>query len=156
MKNIKYSPDEAGGGSFLDEDLSGVDTSMPLVKEGIYELKVDEIEKIPNKAEDGELLKFKFKTTSAMESVDGQPIAEGYTLFHQISITPTEKYTKDAIKRNVAAFVQAAGGTHLMPLEQWKGKIVQAKVKVQGERTNKETGESYPPRNEIKSFVKPD
>lgn len=145
-------PDIADVG-FLGEDLSGVDTSMPLIKEGPCELLIAKLEKTPNKKGTGFNLKFTLKATKDMETTKDDVVHEGFPFFKQISIAPTPDYSEDTIKKAVALFVQCAGGTRLFPLDQYEGKVVPCRVTIKKERTDKNSGETYPPANEIK-FVK--
>jgi hypothetical protein len=155
------SPDGDAGGmpaveSFLDDDLSKVDTSLPLLKEGTYAFEVAKIEKKQNKAGTGELIAMTLKLADEGKiDVNGNPVNKGFPIFHQMSITPTDKYSKDDIKRTVAAFVQAAECERIFPLDQYAGKMVYAKITVQKESPNKDTGQLYPPKNAVGRFIKP-
>lgn len=139
--------------SFLDEDMSTIDTSMPLIKDGPCKLLLVKLEKLPNKKGTGFLLKFTLKATEDMETVKGDLVHVGYPVFKQISITPTPQYDEDAIKRAVALFVQSAKGTKLFPLSQYEGMILPCRMTIRKERTDKDTGDVYPASNEVK-FVK--
>lgn len=60
----------------LGGDLNEVDTSMPTLVEGLYELVVDKVEPKPNKAGDGRNLVVTFKTTAPATSVQAQEKGE--------------------------------------------------------------------------------
>ena len=143
--------------SFLDEDLSGVDTRMPLIREGIYKLEIKKIEKVPTKDQTGELLKITLATaTDNCKSTTGDAINKGFPVFHQIYITVTEKCTADQIKKSVAQFTQAVGIKKIVPFTPFIGQLVFAKVIVEKERKDEKTGQEYSARNSIKQFFKPD
>lgn len=149
----------AGAPTFLEGDMSGVDTSMPIIKAGIYVLEVSDIKMEPNKKGDGQNLRITLKTTVDDIAIvgDGDPVKKGFPIFHTISVSPTEKYSQEAITKAVATFVQAIPGhTRLFPLEQFKGQLVHAKVTVEQERTDEKTGTTYPAGNRVKSFLNPD
>jgi outer membrane protein assembly factor BamA len=114
----------------LDEDVSGVDTSYPLLSAGLYDFRIEEVSEEPNKAKTGTNLKIVVVTTKEAMSVKREALAPGLKLTQYIGLTPTEKYSTDAIKRNVAAFVQAVGSgiKSVRPFEQFKDKLVRAKV----------------------------
>jgi hypothetical protein len=145
---------DAGPASFLDEDLSGVDTSLPLVKEKIYPLLVAKIEKVATKDNTGELIKIQLKLEEDAVDTNGNHINKGFPIFHSIPITPSENYSKDDIKRKVAEFVQAAGGQRIFPLSTYENAKLFAKVTIQKERTDK-NGTLWPARNAIGRFLKP-
>jgi hypothetical protein len=138
---------------FLAGDMSQVDTSMPLIKEGPCELEIAKIEKTSNKKGTGFVLKFTLKATAEMETVKDDVVQKGFPFFKTISITPTEEYTKEAIIKAVALFVQCAGGKDLFPLQQYDGKIIPCRIIIKKGRRDPNTGEVYPPSNEVK-FVK--
>jgi hypothetical protein len=116
----------------LSTDMSKVDTSFPLIKEGLYDVVVDDISLVDNKAKTGKNIMIKLKTTAQTQDVKGNVMNPGMVLTTYIALAESEKYDKEAIKRNVATFVQSVGQgiTQLAPLDQFKGKIVRVKVKV--------------------------
>ena len=65
----------------LGLDLSGVDTSRPLLPEALYILAIDKVELKENKRQDGKNLVVTFKTTSdAMDVTGARPISAGFTI----------------------------------------------------------------------------
>lgn len=135
----------------LDEDLSSVDTSMPILAADVYDLKIHEAKVAPNNEGTGQVLKLALKTTKDAQSKSGENINAGFPIFHNIGLSPTEKYTKDMIKKNVASFLEAVGaGMTLNPVERLIGRNVRAKVTIQPER------DQYPESNRIGRFVKID
>jgi len=135
-----------------EADLGGIDISTPRIAPGLYELKVREGKKEPNRDGTKENLNFQLETLTSASSTTGEDVPAGHVLFHTISITPTKKYTADAINRSMAAMCQSAGvsikaGEFKANPNVLAGKFVTAKVGIQ-----KETNE-YAERNTIKGFV---
>lgn len=140
--------------SILDEDLSGVDTSLPLLKESILTLEVAEIKEQPTSDNAGQMLKIKFKTTEDQPSVTGDVVHAGFPVYHNILTTPKGDMTADMVRKNLAGFAQALGVPRLTPLEGLVGRTLKAKVRVRKERTDERTGKTYAASNEIATFVK--
>lgn len=148
MNRILLSPDP------LDTNVSDIDTSFPKIPANLYDLKIEKAEKVPNSKGTGDNLKIALKTTTNIEAVTGEQLAAGsVTLFNNISLAETPKYTVESIKKNVAALAKAAG-LGSMTVRQilddpqiLVGKVVRAKVGIQ-----KETDE-YPESNNIKQFM---
>lgn len=138
----------------LNEDLSGVDTTLPLIVEGIYDLAVFKLSKDPSKDGTKENLNIVLHTTETANTTTRDTVQKGFPLFHVISLTPTEKYTVEQIKRKLAEFTQAVGVPSINPMESIVGRVVRTKVIVEPERTNKETGQTYDARNSVKMFLK--
>lgn len=142
--------------NILNDDLSNVSTSMPLLTEGLYDLTIKDVKIEKTKDQTGEMLAISLATTApATAQGTGEPLAPGFPIFDRIMITPTEKLSVESIKRRVAAFTQAVGVRSVMPLEQFAGKVVRAKIVVDPERTDKTTGRTYEARNAVKTYVLP-
>jgi hypothetical protein len=139
--------------SFLSEDLTDVDTSFPLIQEGPCDLEIKKVERKATKDGRGELLIITLALCAERETVKGDVVQKGFPITTRIPITPTAGYTEDMIKRKVALFVQAAGGTRLFPLTQWTGLVLPCRITIRKERTDKTTGEFYEASNDVK-FVK--
>lgn len=65
----------------LDIDLSQVDTSIPVLNKGIYDLKISGITREENKDKTGYNLKVKFTTTEPATSTNDKEIAPGFPMF---------------------------------------------------------------------------
>ena len=143
--------------SILDEDMSSVDTSIPLIKEGIYTLELTKVEEVDTTDKLGKNLKCKFTLIADAESTDGQIVNKGFPVFHQTLITPKGGMTLDMVKRNLALILQPMGLKTLRDLLacEGQGRTVLAKVGIERATKNKETGKEYPAKNVIKAFLKP-
>lgn len=134
----------------LSENLSDVSTADPLIAKNRYEVEIVKVTQARNSRDTGNLLKFEFKLTQPTTSVDGQPIPAGRRVFHNMSITPTEKMDLAAIQRNLKRFMVCfvkdyKGG--IAPLDQWTG--LTGIVSIGPAKTTEE----YPePKSEIKAF----
>jgi hypothetical protein len=136
----------------LTEDTSGVDTSMPLLKPCLVRVVLDDYSICRSNDGTKTLARLTFKTKAPTRDIEEKEIQPGYPLYHTITLTPSEKYSKADIKKKVAVVTQALGIPSLTATA--KGKECLVKVATSKERTNEETGEVYPARTEIKSFKK--
>lgn len=152
----------------LDLDLSGIDTSFPVVKAGLYELIVKESDVVRNNADNGDLWVLKLSPVNDVQDVKGQPLkASSVTIFHRVGLTTTEKYTPEGVAKNVARVIQAVkplvtgittrdifDGSFKVKCKSLQGRMLQAKVDALPERRDKATGKNLPPGNEISQLVK--
>lgn len=107
--------------ALLNADLSTVDTSRPLLK-GLANLKCTKAEIVATKNGTGNLTKFTFATQEPMQAIDGRSVNPGYPVFHQMSLTPTEKYPIERIKEALAKFREGMTGSqagNFAPIEQY-------------------------------------
>lgn len=130
----------------LDEDLSGIDTSMPKLK-GVFDLKIEEAEDVTNPETGKVNWKLTLKTTADTTSVSGEKVAPGFPIYHNVSLTPTAKYTAEAIKKNCATVTQAAG---VRTRSEVVGKVVRCTLDVQP--AGSKDGRAYPESNRITKF----
>jgi hypothetical protein len=139
----------------LQQDFGSVDRSMPLLKEDVYTLRVKEIKLEPSKNSPGKTnLKIQLVTTEDALDTDGKPLRAGWSVTHTISMDKTDKYDP---ARNLANFKDSMEGANsrgpLFPLEQFKDRLLKAKIIVEGERKDEKTGQTYPPSNRVKQFL---
>ncbi len=146
----------ATSGSFLDEDLSGVDTSMPVIKGPITtELEIIDVVEAESKDKTGMNLVIRCKTVKELPSTKNDRINPGFPLRKYIGLTPVvgrpgkQDYDAESIRRGLAQFLEAAEGRKgaVKPVERFKGMRIMAKVTISP--ATAEFGES----NSI-SFVK--
>lgn len=152
------SPSGQGDSGFslgvLDQDLTNVDTTFPLLKEGIYNLEVVSLAAVDNKDKTAKNIEIKLKTTAPCNDTKGNEIQPGFGIFYRIPLGQTEKYSIDDIKKKLAIFRLAALGTKegaFGDFAQYVNKIVQVKLVITVDKEGK-----YADKNEIKSFVLPD
>ena len=145
--------------NLLDVDLGSVDTSMPLLAPGIYELKVEKAELANTKDGQGRMLNLELSTTAPAQSNTGDDIGAGVRVFHGVLFTPKGKMTADMVKRSMGEVVQSAAmSVKLGEIDQWhkqlEGKVLKTRVVVEPERSGP-NGETYRARNSVKAFLKP-
>lgn len=143
----------------LDLDLNSIDTSFPLIANGaIVDLSIDKVEAATTKA-NSPMLKLTFKTATPVQSVKGDNMAPGVTVFHNLNLAATGKATPQMVSQNIAQLTQALGmgGTlgefingGYMTMQ---GKVVRAKVAYIPEGPDK-GGTLRKAKNEISSFIK--
>lgn len=143
--------------NLLDTDLTGVDISRPMIAKGTVEFVISEIRVEQNKAKTGDNCNIVLKTVNkekaavAKQGAGGDIVNPGFTLIHTISLTTTEKYDAEAIKRNLKGFRHAVTGLEtgaFGPVDQYLGKHVFASVGIDEDESGK-----FPPKNEIRRFV---
>ncbi len=142
---------EVPSSSILDEDMSGVDTSMPIIASPIlHAFDIAKVEEVANSTKTGTNLKITLKTSAVLQDTKGNQIQPGWPCYTYIGLTETPKYNKDAIKRSCATFVEAVLGVKekLNPLSRFEGKRVMCKVGI-GKAT-----EEYPDPGNTFRFVK--
>lgn len=144
--------------SILDEDLSSVDTSFPVIKGGIiHDFEVKHLEVQDNKEGTGQNLVITLTTTGPVPGLNGQTIDAGFPVYHYVGLTPIvgrpdkRDYNEDQIRRSLAQFTLAVHGKKLPvnPFDAHLGKRVRCKVAV-----TKPTAEYPNPGNKL-TFVLP-
>jgi len=133
-------------------DLNAIDTSRPVLAPGTYEFLVKDVKKDESR-KGTPCLSMQLLLQAEAQTVDGKTLAIGsVTVFHKIWLVTTEKYD---YKQDLARFMDAVlGSRHWDPtLEAYKGQTLTAVTGVENS-TNPETGESYPPREQIKRLIK--
>lgn len=143
--------------SYLDEDMSGVDTSMPVIK-GPLTAEVEIIDVVEAESNDktGMNLVIRMKTIKDHVSTKGDTINAGFPLRKYIGLTPVvgrpgkNDYDADSIRRGIAQFLEAVEGKKgfAKPLERFKGMRVMVKI------TIAPATEKYPNESNNVSFVK--
>lgn len=129
---ILRSPDPL---DMLEGDYSQVDTSYPLLPESLQDFEIIDVNVVQNKTQTGDNLVIKMKTrTENRAAKTGDVIPAGFPCTTRLSLTETENYPRSSIDKAIAMFVQAAGVKTIKPLEQWPGKLVQAKVSITPEK----------------------
>lgn len=137
----------------LNEDLSAMDTSFPLVVPAIYDLKVEKSDIVPTK-KGGEQWKLEIKNLNTATSTDGAVLAPlSVTIFDQTGFG--EKSAKFVAMRVQALHLT---GVTLRTIKDWykqaEGKTFRAKVGIDAGGTDPNTGKTYGPKNTIEAWLK--
>lgn len=135
----------------LNNDNSDVDLSMPLLPKGDYDLIVKKVEQV--KAKSGnDMVKITLATKDEARSVKGEIIPPNTYVFDQIVLTPSEKLTKESIIKRCESFRQGVLGktkSAFFPLDQYEGKVVKTRVKVQ------DADGDFPAKNAVSFYHTP-
>lgn len=142
----------------LDLDLSSIDTSLPLLAAGIYDLQIAKVEPKTTKS-NSPMLALDLVTTGPAESQEGTQLGAGIHVFSNLNLAPSGKATWEIVLRNIAAVTQAAGiqtnygefAANAAGLLQ--GKTVRCRVGITPAGTDK-NGKSFRAKNEIEVWMK--
>lgn len=95
--------------SFFSQDLTNVDISRPLLKEGPVPFTVTDCKVEPNKAGDKQNLVITLKTRYEQKSSKGVVIQPGFTHTERMTLTPTERYPAERIMQELKKFQLGCG-----------------------------------------------
>lgn len=145
----------------LNEDLSNIPTTMPLVNPDNYQLKIEKAE--VTKAKSGAaMLKLEHSTVGPAKAMGtGETLGPGVRVFDQIMLEPTGKATIDMVKRSVASLLQAVPGIPIKSIAALRntpavlnGKLIKAKVEYEAAGKSADGTKSYPAKNVIGMYIK--
>lgn len=132
-----------------DIDLNKVETGVPIIKPGDYEVKVSSMETVPT-ASGGERLKIRLSLEEEAHTRDGDPVSPGFPIFASASITPTDKYTlSDIVKMRLVPLMDCFLGERPkggFDTDDFVGKVGRVRVII---RNDDVYGES----NEVKAYL---
>lgn len=140
-------------------DMTTVQTALPVLKAGTYEVVVAELKFDENKAQTGKLLNIKLTLTTpakAETGLDGieRDVSPGFPIFDRISAVRTFKEDGTTVKYDpiprFAAFKEGVTGSKtgaFMPIEQYIGKKVGVRLAV-------EDDEQFGRKNVVKRYIK--
>jgi|SRR5882724_2400292 len=140
----------------LNEDLTMLDTSFPLLAGDIYDLKVNKAELMTN---DAGTVKLELSTTQPAKSNKGEDLSTGTKVFTNVNTNPTGKSTLEMVKRSVASIIQASQlGTKTLnefkgAVKTLEGKVLRARVIIEPEGTGKD-GVFRKARNGVAEWIK--
>lgn len=137
----------------LTNDLGDVSPDQPLVPANDYNMVVKSLDNATSEKTGNKMIVIKLQSSDPITAVSGETIpAGGVTLTTRIMISPTEKRTVEAIKRDLKRFQLACGITSgpFYPLEQYQDRTVKVNVGFA-----KKTPDYPEDRNEVKRFVQP-
>jgi len=76
-----------------DTDLTTVETGIPLLPDGFYEVRVETVEVKPTKAGDTNMLNLKFSLEQKATAIGGEEVNIGFPIFDRVWLGKTEKYS---------------------------------------------------------------
>ena len=145
------SPDAA---SLLNEDLTGTDTSYPVLQAGVYDFVISDLKLEATKKGNGSMLNIKLKTVIPATTSTGVVKAPGFVVSDGIFIpdpAKTEKpETVQMAKQRIAQLKEAVTGDKAGAFgnpAQYIGRPVTARLKV-------EADEQFGDRNRVVAFVR--
>ena len=141
----------------LDLDLNSIDTSMPLLAAGIYDMVVAKVEQKSTKL-GAPMLAIDLTTTGPGVSQDGNQLGAGVHVFTNINMQPTGKSTWEIVLKNIAAVTQGLGvattyGELTANPQMLQGKTARVKLSVAPSGTDK-NGKTFRAKNEIEVWMK--
>jgi len=143
--------------SLFNENLQGIDTSMPLLAPTTADFTVMKTEVVTNtKDQSKQSLRITLNSTKPLPSTPSvlgktQMLAATFPHLYNISLTPTENMDLDQVRKNLATICQCLGVQSIGNGGQnLQGNTGSFKVTVQPERTDKITGETYAANNKFR------
>ena len=141
----------------LDLDLNSIDTSMPLLAEGIYDLQVANVG-TKTTAANQPMLTLDLVTTAPAQAQDGTQLGAGIHVFHNLNLQPSGKATWEIVLRNIAEVTQAMGvattyGELTANPQLLAGKTPRCKVVCVPAGVSK-SGKAFKAKNEISTWMK--
>jgi hypothetical protein len=140
-------------------DLSTVQTALPVVAPGVYEVLVAELAFAANKANTGQLLNIKLTLVNPAKSIADdkgvvRDINVGFPIFDRISAVRTFKEDGTTVKYDplprFAAFREGVTGDKaglFMPIEQYIGRKVGIRIAVEDDA-------EFGTKNVVKKYIK--
>ena len=131
----------------LNSDLSGVDTSFPVLEAGIVTCIIAECSRGETKEKKVPVLNLKFTTSHQTKTTTGQVRAAGFTLRDMVSLNPTEKYDP---RQRLAQIKEAVFGDKSGAFGDpatYVGKPVTLRLKV-------ENSDEFGSQNRVAAYVK--
>lgn len=152
----------------LSMDLNAIETSLPVVRGDIYELRIAKSEIVkPEDPAKAPAWRLTMETTAPTVDINGKPVDPGHPIFTQTQLKPTGKATMKMVVQNLAAIVQALKprldgnivmGTDADPIP-WHnltvGRLVRVRVNALPARENpKVPGQMFRATNQVDEFFK--
>ena len=127
-------------------DLTTVETGIPILPPGLYEVKIESMEVKPTKAGDTNMLNIKYSLEQIATATNGEQVSPGFPIFDRIWLGTTEKYSP---ARALASIMDCFLGarTTKFNTEDFIGKSGNVRLKIRNDET-------YGESNEIKAYEK--
>ena len=126
-------------------DLNKVETGIPILPPGDYDVKVVSMEVAPTKAGD-EQIKIKFALEEPTHARDGEHIGAGFPVFARAALKTTDKY--DPVRRHLVPLMDCFLGQRPSEFEteDFIGKVGKIRLMI---RNDDQYGES----NEVRAYI---
>ena len=125
-------------------DLTTVDTGIPLLPDGLYEVRVENASVEPSKDGSSQILKLKYSLEQNATSIGGNEVNPGFPIFDRVSLKVTEKYNP---ARRLASLMDCFIGQRAPKLnpEELIGKSGSVRLRIRRD-------ENYGDSNEVKAY----
>lgn len=125
-------------------DLTTVETGIPLLPDGLYEVRVETAEVTPSKDGQSNVLKLKYSLEQKATAIGGAEVGIGFPIFDRVSLKVTEKYNP---ARRLAGIMDCFIGSRTARLnsEDLIGKSGVVRLRVRHD-------EQYGDSNEVKAY----
>ena len=161
--NMSHDTTAEQSNELIDFDFNSdnVELGYPKVKPGNYPMKVDKTYTKPNNAQTGKNLIVEFVNSTPITSL--QKDAEGnarvlepghFRLKLYCPMQDSGKMKPGQFMERITEIHRACGGTGKPTTGDWVGKTVEAKVALDPQRLDENTGKTYDESNAIKSVAK--
>lgn len=139
--------------NILETDLTGVDPSYALLPVDAYQFKVKECTLAKTKDGVGDMIVVKLALDQKAKDTKGRDVFPGWVCTDRISLTPTETYDEEAVKKRVrsfqlAIFKESECPGRVAPLDQYVGRTLNAKLKIKIDNKGQ-----YPDANQVSAYI---
>ena len=139
--------------NILDNDLTSVDASYPLLPAGSYACKVADIRVEKTKDKVGDVVLIKLVLDQQAKDVKGRTVFPGLVITDRISLQTTAKYDESSIQKRLkgfqlGCFKESELPARFNPLDQYLQRPVVVKLRVESD----EKGE-YDDSNRVAKYV---
>lgn len=139
--------------NLLDNDLTSVDPSYPLLPAGAYTMKVADIKIDKTKDNLGDMVVIKLQLDQQAKDVKGRTVFPGLVVTDRISLQTTPKYDVEQIQKRLKAFQLAFYSPSecppkFAPVDQYLKRNLVVKLRVESD----ETGQ-YDDSNRVAKYV---
>jgi hypothetical protein len=145
----------------LDIDCNSIDTSMPLIEDGVYDLMFKKVEK--KQTTSGEdMLSLDIVTTGPTKSRDQKDLGPGVHVFDNCMFEPLGGSDWDMVTKNIASITQSAGldttrnafinGRYI----ELQGRTFKARIGYAAAGISKKTGKEYKEKNTVSLYIPAD
>lgn len=140
----------------LENDLTTVDPSYPVLPAGSYVMKVSDIKVEKAKDGVGDNLVIKLSLDQQAKDDRGRQVFPGHIITDRISLATTAKYSEESIQKRLKAFQlahfkESECPAKFAPIDQYIGKQLTVKLRIEEDSTGQ-----YDPSNRIAKYVPKD
>jgi hypothetical protein len=149
-------------------DLSKIETSYPILHDGVVQATVVECQAVPADGDKKPHIQIKYTiaqdwTTQPHDGIPSKPVSIGFPITERVYLNDWEDPKTGEVKNfglvrlaqfREAIFGKATADAKLLPLEQYIGQSIVLKLKFEAAPKNKKTGETYGPQTTVDSYIR--